>query len=129
MVLGTHTADNEQNQLLVVKVRLPNDDAEIDARKYDEHKGGERLHSNAAGAAWACTPLCPIPATELGGYGGLVGKVERVATINHDGEVNRWARSRAPSLWCGVHTPPNASPQSTALPAKPLPHCHQGPAA
>lgn len=40
VVLGTHTADNEQNMLIVAKVRLPNEDAEIDARKYDEQEGG-----------------------------------------------------------------------------------------
>ena len=28
-------------------------------------------------------------AAELGGYGGLVGKVETVAKMNHNGEVNR----------------------------------------
>ena len=89
MVLGTHTADNEQNQLLIVKVRLPNEDAEIDARKYDEHKGGEWQHSNAAGACTQHSTHAHAHLAELGGYGGLVGKVERLATINHDGEVNR----------------------------------------
>jgi len=42
MVLGTHTAENEQNTLMVVKIRLPNEDAEIDARKYDDQQGGAK---------------------------------------------------------------------------------------
>ena len=33
----------------------------------------------------SCTELL----AELGGYGGLVGKVETVAKMNHNGEVNR----------------------------------------
>ena len=46
MVLGTHTADNEPNYLMIATVRLPNEDAEIDARKYDEERGGKRKQSN-----------------------------------------------------------------------------------
>ena len=49
MIIGTHTAEGEQNSLLITKVRLPKQDTEIDARKYDEEKG------------------------EMGGFGG-VGK-------------------------------------------------------
>lgn len=40
LVLGTHTSDSDQNHLLIARVRLPLPDTEIDARKYDEEKGG-----------------------------------------------------------------------------------------
>ena len=41
MILGTHTSDQEQNYLMVAQVRMPTDDTEIDARKYDDEKGGK----------------------------------------------------------------------------------------
>jgi len=65
MLLGTHTADDAQNHLLVVSVRLPNEDTEIDARQYDDERG------------------------ELGGYGGTQSKIQVKVRINHDGEVNK----------------------------------------
>mmetsp|Transcript_23214 Transcript_23214/g.77975 ORF Transcript_23214/g.77975 Transcript_23214/m.77975 type:complete len:431 (+) Transcript_23214:76-1368(+) len=65
LVLGTHTSDDEQNHLCVASVRLPTEEAEVDARKYDDEKG------------------------EAGGFGGVSGKVELAQQINHDGEVNR----------------------------------------
>lgn len=40
LILGTHTSDNEQNHLVIAEVQLPNDDALIDARKYDDERGG-----------------------------------------------------------------------------------------
>ena len=33
MIIGTHTAEGEQNSLLITKVKLPKQDTEIDARK------------------------------------------------------------------------------------------------
>ncbi|KAF0892935.1 hypothetical protein E2562_020054 [Oryza meyeriana var. granulata] len=36
MVLGTHTSDNEPNYLMLAQVQLPLDDAEADARHYDD---------------------------------------------------------------------------------------------
>jgi hypothetical protein len=40
VILGTHTSGKEANHLCIATVRLPTEDAEIDARKYDEEKGG-----------------------------------------------------------------------------------------
>lgn len=40
MVLGTHTSGSEQNYLMVATTRIPHPEAEIDARKYDDEKGG-----------------------------------------------------------------------------------------
>ncbi|GBG32591.1 Histone-binding protein RBBP4 [Hondaea fermentalgiana] len=65
LLMGTHTADGAQNHLLIARVRLPNETANIDARKYDDERG------------------------ELGGYGGTASKIEVKVRINHDGEVNR----------------------------------------
>ena len=39
VVLGTHTNEGEQNYLMLGEVRLPNEDTEIDARKYDDERG------------------------------------------------------------------------------------------
>ncbi|TVU18587.1 hypothetical protein EJB05_34694, partial [Eragrostis curvula] len=65
MVLGTHTADNEPNYLMLAQIQLPLDDAEADACHYeDDH-------------------------TEIGGFGAASSKVKIVQQINHDGEVNR----------------------------------------
>eukprot|EP00516_Mucochytrium_quahogii_P007681 CAMPEP_0203754246 /NCGR_PEP_ID=MMETSP0098-20131031/7870_1 /ASSEMBLY_ACC=CAM_ASM_000208 /TAXON_ID=96639 /ORGANISM=" , Strain NY0313808BC1" /LENGTH=427 /DNA_ID=CAMNT_0050645163 /DNA_START=73 /DNA_END=1353 /DNA_ORIENTATION=- len=65
LLLGTHTAASEQNHLMIAQVKLPKEDAEIDARKYDDERG------------------------ELGGYGGKGSKISIKMTMNHDGEVNR----------------------------------------
>lgn len=39
MILGTHTNDGDQNYLMIAEVRLPLEDTEIDARKYDDERG------------------------------------------------------------------------------------------
>mmetsp|Transcript_42086 Transcript_42086/g.85942 ORF Transcript_42086/g.85942 Transcript_42086/m.85942 type:complete len:420 (-) Transcript_42086:1931-3190(-) len=65
LVLGTHTSESEQNYLMIAKVVMPEDDDELDNRKYNEETG------------------------EAGGYGHNKAKVEIVQRINHDGEVNR----------------------------------------
>jgi len=40
LLLGTHTSDSENNHVMIATVRLPLEDTEIDARKYDDEKGG-----------------------------------------------------------------------------------------
>lgn len=65
LLLGTHTSDSESNHLMIAQVRLPNADSSVDVRKYDDEKG------------------------EYGGFGSVVGKVEVVQKILHEGEVNR----------------------------------------
>ncbi len=52
VILGTHTAEGEQNYLMLGEVRLPTEDADIDARKYDDERG------------------------ESGGFGGVSAKIE-----------------------------------------------------
>ena len=65
LILGTLTSDSAPNSLCIATVRLPSEDTEIDARKYDEARG------------------------ELGGYGGAGAKIEVSVRITHEGEVNR----------------------------------------
>ncbi|ORX89300.1 WD40 repeat-like protein [Basidiobolus meristosporus CBS 931.73] len=65
VLLGTHTSDTEQNYLQIAQIQIPDDNVEIDTRKYDNDKG------------------------EIGGYGGNECRVSIVQKINHDGEVNR----------------------------------------
>ena len=48
MILGTHTNDGDQNYLMIAEVRLPLEDTEIDARKYDDERG------EAGGFAGGC---------------------------------------------------------------------------
>jgi histone-binding protein RBBP4 len=64
LLLGTHTSD-EQNHLVIASVKLPNDDAQVDATRYDSDRA------------------------EYGGFGSVSGKIEIDIKINHDGEVNR----------------------------------------
>ncbi|XP_072950974.1 histone-binding protein MSI1-like [Typha angustifolia] len=65
MVLGTHTADDEPNHLMLAEVQIPKEDAEFDARQYDDEQG------------------------ESGGFGYPCGKVQIIQQIIHDGEINR----------------------------------------
>eukprot|EP00937_MAST-01D_sp_MAST-1D-sp2_P000179 g179.t1 len=65
LILGTHTSDSEQNYLMIADVKLPKEDTEFAAHKYDDAKG------------------------ELGGFGGVSAKVDIKVKIPHDGEVNR----------------------------------------
>mmetsp|Transcript_11626 Transcript_11626/g.23689 ORF Transcript_11626/g.23689 Transcript_11626/m.23689 type:complete len:349 (-) Transcript_11626:183-1229(-) len=50
---------------MIAEVRLPLEDTEIDARKYDDERG------------------------EAGGFAGVSAKIEITQKINHEGEVNR----------------------------------------
>ncbi|XP_047951341.1 WD-40 repeat-containing protein MSI1 isoform X2 [Salvia hispanica] len=65
MILGTHTSENEPNYLMVAQAQLPLEDAENDARQYEDER------------------------SEFGGFGCANGKVQIIQQINHDGEVNR----------------------------------------
>ena len=69
LTLGTHTNEGDQNYLMIAEVRLPLEDTEIDARKYDDERG------------------------EAGGFAGVSAKIEITQKINHEGEVNRARRA------------------------------------
>jgi histone-binding protein RBBP4 len=64
LILGTHTSGEEQNYLMIAEVKLPKEDAAIDAKSYSDSK-------------------------ELGGFGASEAKIEVVMKLNHDGEINR----------------------------------------
>lgn len=40
LLIGTHTSDGEPNYLQIATVQVPNEDVEVDARKFDDEKGG-----------------------------------------------------------------------------------------
>jgi histone-binding protein RBBP4 len=65
LLLGTHTSSDEQNHVVIANVKLPNEEAQIDASRYDSDKG------------------------EYGGFGSVAGKIEIEIKLNHKGEVNR----------------------------------------
>lgn len=65
LLLGTHTSNSEPNYLLIADVVLPLPEAEIDARNYDDQKN------------------------EVGGFGGVLNKIDIKIRIIHEGEVNR----------------------------------------
>lgn len=48
LILGTHTSGDETNFLMIANVRLPSEDAEIDARQYNEARGGANRPLTAA---------------------------------------------------------------------------------
>lgn len=63
LILGTHTSGEEMNKLMIATVRLPTEDTEIDSRKFDEEKGGERKHGKrgtetVGRGLWWRTELC-----------------------------------------------------------------------
>ena len=61
LIAGTHTSENEPNYLMRVEVQLPLEDAEMDARQYDDDVG------------------------EVGGFGSGLGKVSVKQQIVHEG--------------------------------------------
>lgn len=67
IILGTHTSSGEQNYLMLAELRMPSEDATIDATQYDQQR------------------------QQMGGFGTAnnYAKIEVVQRINHDGEVNR----------------------------------------
>ena len=65
LLIGTQTSNSEPNSVILMKVKLPLEDTEIDVRKYDDENG------------------------ELGGFGGVDSKINMHIRINHEGDVNR----------------------------------------
>lgn len=56
---------------------MPNENAEVDARKFDEENGG------------VVGMYRKFMDVEIGGFGGQEAKLQTVQRINHDGEINR----------------------------------------
>ena len=49
-----HRSSDEQNHLVIASVKLPNDDAQVDATRYDSDRGGTYVPS---GTSLFWTPL------------------------------------------------------------------------
>jgi WD40 repeat protein len=65
VLIGTHTSDNEMNNLIIAEVRLPLQETPIDPRQYNNNDG------------------------ESGGFGAVAGKVEIIQQICHQGEIHK----------------------------------------
>ncbi|KAL9179999.1 hypothetical protein ACHAXT_007969 [Thalassiosira profunda] len=119
LLIGTHTAEGEQNYLMVATVNLPREDAVIDNRTAEAGKekeagdaevqaskklktgdaaGEDTKKSNPEPSPKSTIIDAPEPASnyneekdELGGYASVdrVGKIDIKMKIPHDGEVNR----------------------------------------
>lgn len=86
MLIFNRSSD-EQNHLVIASVKLPNDDAQVDASHYDNDRGGEV----SVLVTLRCKPftcMC-LAVLEYGGFGSVGGKIETDIKINHEGEVNR----------------------------------------
>jgi histone-binding protein RBBP4 len=59
MILGTHTSDNEPNYLMLAQVQLPLDDAEADARHYDDDHAD--IGGFGAASGKVTVPICDSP--------------------------------------------------------------------
>ena len=70
LLMGTHTSGQDNNYLQIATLNLPNTEAKIEAKDYDEEKGG----------AWLLT--------EIGSY-STSARIQVTQRINHEGEVNR----------------------------------------
>lgn len=65
LLLGTHTSEGETNYLMIADISLPKPDAEIVAKAYDDS------------------------IKEVGGFGGVLSKIDCKIKMVHEGEVNK----------------------------------------
>ena len=89
LLLGTHTSGVEQNYLMIANVKLPLDDTEIDARKFDDENPGTSVATENDTVSQSENVVVQPDLVEVGGFGGVSGKVEIQIRINHEGEINR----------------------------------------
>ncbi|KAG6425089.1 hypothetical protein SASPL_115513 [Salvia splendens] len=86
MILGTHTSENEPNYLMVAQAQLPLEDAENDARQYEDERSEFGGFGCANGKSEDLNLIAAV-ALEIGLDCFL--DVQIIQQINHDGEVNR----------------------------------------
>jgi hypothetical protein len=84
LLLGTHTAEGEQNYLQIAQVILPNDT--IEPKKQENLNGGKCFYIYFY---WSWEAISIFVCLEMGGYGGVESRISVIQKINHDGEVNR----------------------------------------
>ncbi|CAJ1942330.1 unnamed protein product [Cylindrotheca closterium] len=102
LLIGTHTAGDEQNYLMVASCNLPKDDVVIDNRTQKDDGGddeeAEQEGENSEPKATAATSEAKAAAAyneekgEVGGFGHAssnIGKIEIRMKVKHQGEVNR----------------------------------------
>jgi len=65
LLIGTHTSDDEQNYVQIMKARIPLEDTNIKASEYNDHD------------------------KDAHGFGAERQRIETEIKINHSGEVNR----------------------------------------
>lgn len=143
VVLYHCRSSDEQNHLVIASVKLPNDDAQVDASRYDNDRGGSLLSLDTplsllqVSLSLSLSPSLSILSLSLppplsfpieyGGFGSVCGKIETDIKINHEGEVNRCCLSQ-------FHTHPYHHlhhiwslllPQGSLHASKSLHHCHQ----
>ena len=70
---------------MIASVKLPSDDAQIDASRYDSDKGGVL----SSYVVFHLLFLYIYFTLEYGGFGSVAGRIEIDIKINHEGEVNR----------------------------------------
>ena len=97
--------------MVIASVKLPNDDAQVDASRYDSDRGGG-CALNPVNLSLLLLP--PPTLSEYGGFGSVSGKIEIDVKINHEGEVNRsaimlwwcvWGGCELSSLQGPLHAP------------------------
>jgi hypothetical protein len=86
---------------MIAQVKMPLDDTAVDAKKYDEQKGGIYVYMLSSIPSHSIPSFCfffleiidicsyDFLWIEVGGFGS-VGKIEVTLKITHDGEVNRF---------------------------------------
>ena len=55
MLISYCRSSDEQNHLVIASVKLPNDDAQVDASHYDNDRGGEDSGGGGGGGGSTCS--------------------------------------------------------------------------
>ena len=87
LLLGTQTDGLEPNYLMIAEVKLPAEDAVIDAAAFSKQEADHEPVTDSSVAA--AGGVAAAAEREAGGYGGRSGKVDIVQRIPHPSEVNR----------------------------------------
>ena len=100
---------------MIASVKLPNDDAQVDATRYDSDRSGmvcvyhthARTHTRtlSLSLSLSLSHTHTHTHTEYGGFGSVTGKIEIDIKINHDGEVNRARYMPQSPFIIGTKTP------------------------
>ncbi|KAM7470404.1 hypothetical protein LguiA_008587 [Lonicera macranthoides] len=81
MILGTHTFENEPNYLMLAQVQFPLEDAENDARHYDDDR------------------------SDVGGFGCANGKIIIGLELWLNGSISSYEKGSSMQIWKGEGHP------------------------